>query len=487
MLYDSPEAVTTPFIPPLPSPESYAPPVIPPPPSNHNPPGWAQQPSTPGQYPYYPVTPHNTTPFIPTIPPSVHSTPAMHPPGSYFPPPTGLPNAHGSPAGQGFSADYTGYPNGNPTPFVPPSQPPPGTPWAAPGTGFSAFQQPLPQGVPWGPQIGMGGYTPGVPYPMVAPYATPAVAAWGMPLYGQPGMPPGPHNGYPGHTPWMHPTQPPPAPPQPPDTARANFRWTSNADRIDPFAEGPHCTTFIRSLEYFLIILIDGPVLEPFLVRAVSATIRINPLLSTPTGDDYLRWNMLFSTSNCYRTTESRRSWIKGRDAPATFPRLTHVRIISRSFPWMISVKAKRQNIGVTCGEVIDTISAYLHGDAAKKEYEHAPSRRRREIWSAYQFNRSTDANAPGGHLGEQLKRLDWLGSHSRFGGIICNDEFVKEACGDILPCTFELQCIQNYPLSQEEAVEQRRRQARDHSRPRSVGSRSSGGHEIREDELDDE
>jgi len=258
MLYDfSPEPATTPFIPPLPSPESVAPPIIPPPPPNHNPPAWAQQARTPGQYPYYPATPYNTTPFIPGTVPSAHSTPAMQPPGSYFAPPSNLPHVYGGPAaqGHGFSSDYTGYPNanpnatpnGNPSPFVPPNQPPPGTPWAAPGTGFSAFQQPLPPGPPpgWGPQV--GGFTP-AGYPMAPPYATPAAAAWGMPMhpaYGYPGVPPGPPGGYAGHTPWMHPTAPPPAPPQPPDTADAHFRWTSSADHIDPFAEGPHCMPFV--------------------------------------------------------------------------------------------------------------------------------------------------------------------------------------------------------------------------------------------------
>ncbi|KAG0706477.1 hypothetical protein DFH29DRAFT_798262 [Suillus ampliporus] len=266
---------------------------------------------------------------------------------------------------------------------------------------------------------------------------------------------------YAGHTPWVHQTVPPPAPPQPPDTARANFRWTSSADRIDPFAEGPHY----------------GPVLEPFLVRAVGATIRINPLLSPPTDshEDYLRWNMTFPTSTCYRTTGARRSWIKGREAPATFPRMTYIRIISRSFPWMIAIKARRKNIGVTCGEVVEAISAYMHGDVAKKEYEGVSHRLRREIWAAYQHNRSTDSNVPGGHLGEQLRRLDWLGSNSRWGGVVRSDDYVKEACGDVLPCTFELKCIPSYPLSPEEANEQQRmaRHAdRSRSRPRSTGPR---------------
>jgi hypothetical protein len=225
-------------------------------------------------------------------------------------------------------------------------------------------------------------------------------------------------------------------------------------------------------------------------VRAVSARISVNPLLSPPAGDDYLRWNMVFSTSTCFRTTEPRRSWTRGRDAPATFPRLSQLRIISRSFPWMISVKARRKNIGVTCGEVIEAISAYMQGDVARKEYDAASSRRRREIWSAYQFNRSTDINAPGGNLGEQLRRLDWLGGNSRFGGVVRNDDYVKEACGDILPCTFELRCIQSYPLNQEEAAEQRRRHARDRSRdrsrPRSTGSGSGGACDTLEDEDDE-
>ncbi|KAG2124504.1 hypothetical protein BD769DRAFT_1358855 [Suillus cothurnatus] len=238
-------------------------------------------------------------------------------------------------------------------------------------------------------------------------------------------------------------TVPPPAPPQAPDSAHANFRWTSNADRMDHFAEGPHY----------------GPVLEPFLVRVVSATIRINPLLSPPTDlrEDYLRWNMIFPTSACYRSTEPKRSWVKGREAPATFPRLSNIRIISRSFPWVIYVKARRQNIGVTCGEVIEALSAFFHENAAKEEYEGVSACRQREVWQAYQHNRSTDSDVPGGLLGEQLRRLDWLSSNSKWGGLVVNEEFIKEACGDVLPCTFELKCISSYPLTPKKASEQQR------------------------------
>ncbi|KAI9570843.1 hypothetical protein HD554DRAFT_2081670 [Boletus coccyginus] len=248
---------------------------------------------------------------------------------------------------------------------------------------------------------------------------------------------------------------------------------------MNPFAEGPHY----------------GPVLEPFLAKIVGAAIKLNPLLAPPadTQDDYLRWNMLFHTSNCYRTTEARRSWIKGRNAPATHPRLTHIRIISRTFPWMIQARAQNSKLGVTCGEVLDAVSAYLYGDVAKKEYENLPGPKKRQIWEGYRFNRSTDSNAPGGRLGEGLKRLDWLGSSSRFGGLVANETFVKDHCGDVLPCTFELKCLPSYPLTAQEVREQQQRlenppRNRSQSRPPNSGQPSPRSATVRvaEDEDDD-
>ncbi|KAG6330046.1 hypothetical protein ID866_9042 [Astraeus odoratus] len=476
MLYDAPEGgANTPFIPPLPSPESVHPPTIPPPPQTQQDPGpaWAQQPRTAAHYPYYPSTPYNTTPFIPPIP-SVHVTPAMpprtDPPGSYFPAPTALPNVYGpQPAGPvpGVSADYTGYPNINGTPWAQPAPVPPPQAWPPPlppGTGYAAFQQPLPPGGPpvWGPPVG---------------YAAPAATPWAMPIH-PPGMTP---YAFPAATPWMPPTNPPPPAVQPNDTARANVRWTSNVDRMNPFTEGPHY----------------GPVLMPFLAKVVGAVIKINPLLAPPddSQDDYIRWNMLFHTSNCHRTSESRRSWMKGRKAPATHPRLTDIRIVSRAFPWMIHIRAQDKRVGVTCGEVLDGISHYMYGDVAKREYESVPKARKRGIWAAYQHNRSTDPNVPGGGLGEQLKRLDWLEKDTMFGGLVINNDFVADHCGGVLPATFELKCTATYPLTQQELRDQQARLHHHEStvRSRSVGSRShrsrsrASSHTAEEEEEEEE
>ena len=202
----------------------------------------------------------------------------------------------------------------------------------------------------------------------------------------------------------------------------------------------------------------DGPVLQPRLAKIVGACIKLNPLLAPPSDThDYLRWNMLFRASNCHRTTEPQQSWVTGRDAPATFPRLTHIRIISRAFPWMIHAHTDNPQLGVTCREVLDAISTSMYGDVAKKEYEYLPSERKRQVWLSYRSNRSAEHNAPGGHLGEGLKRLDWLGTTSRFGGLIANDTFVREHCGDVLPCTFELKCLPTYSMTAQEAREQQR------------------------------
>ncbi|KIK19558.1 hypothetical protein PISMIDRAFT_107324 [Pisolithus microcarpus 441] len=463
MLYDTPDG--GPFIPPLPSPEGAIPPPVPP--TNHQetaPSGWVHQPRTPSHYPYYPPGLPNITPFIPSAP-SLHNTPVMPPPaeapGSYYPPPVTLPNVYGPLGGPpaGVPADMTGYPNVAATAWVPPAAvPPPPQAWPPqhpPPSAYATFQQPLPNGPPgWG---------------LPAAYHTPATAAWGMQML-PPTMTP---YAYPAATPWMGPANAPPPPPPPPpppcapatDTARANIRWTTRVDHMDPFAEGPHY----------------GPVLEPFLARVVGAIIKINPLLAPPGDslDDYLRWNMLFHTSNCYRTTDSRRSWMKGRKAPATYPRLTYIRIVSRSFPWMIQIVARDKAIGVTCGEILDGISGYMYGDVAKKEYENVSRSLKRQIFTAYQHNRSTDPNVPGGRLGEALKRLDWLGRDTQFGGLVVNDEFIKEHCGDVLPATFELKCLPSYPLTQRELHEQQLRQqaarSRNGSQSRSPAHSGSG------------
>ena len=199
---------------------------------------------------------------------------------------------------------------------------------------------------------------------------------------------------------------------------------------------------------------------------------KLNPLIS-PLPEDgsdrvHLIWNMLFPTSTVQRSTDpSHISWSKGRDAPATFPRVSSLRLVSDTIPWMLNVDARDNGIGVTCGEVIDSIGNQLLKFSDKHDYERLTPSLRHEVGSAYRRNRSREPGVPGGQLGQGMKRLDFLKQDTMFAGIEVNDRVVKRVCGDVLPCVFVLKCSKLLPLTRQ-VVEDRDTRLRSNSRPRS-------------------
>lgn len=249
---------------------------------------------------------------------------------------------------------------------------------------------------------------------------------------------------------------PPAAPPRQPERLTRAERY----DKIGHFAAGPHY----------------GPVLEPMLIKAVGAKMEINPLL-LPIGDDdgrpHLRWNMLFSTAHCHRSTDpTHRSWSNGRQEPATFPRVTDVRFVSHVFPWILDIKAANPAIGVTCGDVIEQLSDHLQRRLRKEDYDGASGTKRRAIRDAYHYNRSRNAGVPGGQLGDGLKALDWLGPQTMFGGMQLNEALVLDRFNVVLPCMLELVCIERPVVADDEPEEPRR--PRRHSRHMSTSRPSS-------------
>lgn len=92
---------------------------------------------------------------------------------------------------------------------------------------------------------------------------------------------------------------------------------------------------------------------------------------------------------------------------------------------------------------------------SSKAEFEALSDAMKRSISIAYRHNRSTAHDVPGGRLGDGIRRLDWLGQDSMFAGVLVNDDLVKDLCGDVLPCTFELRCIHRYPLTAAEIRDQ--------------------------------
>ncbi|KAG5642329.1 hypothetical protein DXG03_003004 [Asterophora parasitica] len=427
--------------------------------------GWAAEPQHAGAYPNYPTSPY-TPGFIPTryATPGKPLDPFLPPaPGAYYPIPPGPPSRaelDRAVMPNGFSLDWTGYPPATPAataapiisnhPQAPPALRPPNNPHSAPPSIYAqtpyypppAQLHPM-QGAHWRQYPNSAG-----PYGAFSGY--PQQGFQGYPGWGTYATPVGPHmmnlDGWgfqsAGFTPAGWAQQAPQPQQQQPQQVPGMRRpgQPRDGDRVDQFAAGPHY----------------GPVLDPFLIKVVNAETKVNPLLE-PLPDDgterpHLKWNMLFESNNCQRSTDpSHISWSAGRDAPATFPRVTSLNIISETFPWMITIRADKPNIGVTCGEVIDSLSDGFQLLTPREDYDALPKPQRQIVGQTYRHNRSREPGVPGGRLGEGMRRLDFLGMDTTFGGIYKNDRLVQKIVGAPLPCTFVLKCVRRYALTVEE------------------------------------
>ena len=119
-------------------------------------------------------------------------------------------------------------------------------------------------------------------------------------------------------------------------------------------------------------------------------------------------------------------SWADGREDPATFPRVTSLRIMSRSFPWIVDIQAVDPSIGVTCADVIDQLSTFLLGAQQQSDFESEPLTKQRLISKTYYENRSAADGVPGGRMGRAMCRVDWLGRETMFDGLERDTEFVR-------------------------------------------------------------
>ncbi|KAG6902669.1 hypothetical protein C0995_013361 [Termitomyces sp. Mi166 len=440
----------SPFIPPIVmpgvSPGSLAQqPVIPEPPmepaANL---GWGGRAQHSGGFPIFPSSPFVAPGFQP---PNLSATPNANP-GRL--PPT-------------INTEFIGYPGGVPS-VMPPG---PSTPWTAPVQPWPGMR---PQGQPFLQPPNTGGPFPGYGTPY-----SPHYGAW-PPNYPNPYGPyqggPSPGWGIPVHTPGAVPTpmsfglvnfdpgwNPPPAPVWPgqagpfqrneiPEHLHIGRSSARVGDRVDSFMAG---TGY-------------GPVLNPFDAHVLGVQTKVNPLLEplTDTASDrpHLKWNMLFRSNDCHLSTDaSHVSWSKGRDAPATFPRLTKISVVSETFPWIVPIEATDPAIGVTCGDVIDQLSVHFYRLASKQDYEVLDQKQQADVAQVYRHNRSREPGVPGGTLKDGIRRLDYLGRDIIFGGIYHDDRLVFKLLGTTLPCHYVLKCSKQYALTAQEAREHEAKQ----------------------------
>ena len=159
------------------------------------------------------------------------------------------------------------------------------------------------------------------------------------------------------------------------------------------------------------------------LVHIVKAKLKLNPILMSPetTPGAYLDWNILFSSGTARLSTDPpHKSWSAGRTAPATFPRVTTLMVITtvNTYQWCFEIHAKDPKIGITCGELADGLANDLHKLAGKRPYESLSRDQRHAVGEAYRHNRSRLPGVPGGTLGEGMRRLDYLREYVWWNGL---------------------------------------------------------------------
>ncbi|KAG9074054.1 hypothetical protein FS749_014428 [Ceratobasidium sp. UAMH 11750] len=108
---------------------------------------------------------------------------------------------------------------------------------------------------------------------------------------------------------------------------------------------------------------------------------------------------------------------------------------------------------GVTVGDVCDRLYTEHQRHMSSAEWDGATAMKR-QMTKAYQWNRSTNPGAPGGVMGEGLRRIDWLMQTTYFGGLVEDRAVLEERVGHGLqrayPATFVLE-VNGGPKKDEE------------------------------------
>jgi hypothetical protein len=106
-------------------------------------------------------------------------------------------------------------------------------------------------------------------------------------------------------------------------------------------------------------------------------------------------------------------------------------------------IEAKNLGTGVTCGDIVEKIHQSFARDIHKSEWAALPPTAKAEVTRTWKHNRSTAPGAPGGVMGQPVKRADFLGDRTMFAGLIRDDKYVKDRLGgqgDKEMATFVLQ-----------------------------------------------
>ncbi|KII89798.1 hypothetical protein PLICRDRAFT_566537 [Plicaturopsis crispa FD-325 SS-3] len=193
-----------------------------------------------------------------------------------------------------------------------------------------------------------------------------------------------------------------------------------------------------------------GPALDRICASAVHASPTINPLLqysqdSSTTGHHSINWNMLFPSSYATATATSQETLLARLREPATHPRLSAIRVISRAFPWTIEIHAQtRLNTALTCQDILDQLHLFFYKFLLRREMHTATPEHQKATWIYHKANRTPADGLRARVLNNMytgMRKIEWLGKDTAFRGIEQDDEYVRQQVGVVIPGTYVLIC----------------------------------------------
>lgn len=152
-----------------------------------------------------------------------------------------------------------------------------------------------------------------------------------------------------------------------------------------------------------------------------------------PTDDDTARPRRLVSY------------WKQRAHELATFPHISQINIISKSFPWIIEIHSRHPSKGVRCSDIVEGLHAHFLVHLICTDTDHLQPEEFEQMSRAFKESRRNEQSVmthtltAGKHPG--LLRVDWLGQNTMFGGLERDEEYVKERLGVYDPSYFVLRC----------------------------------------------
>lgn len=131
----------------------------------------------------------------------------------------------------------------------------------------------------------------------------------------------------------------------------------------------------------------------------------------------------------------------------------------SSRLPWIIDITALNRNIGITCGDVIDQLSDFMHEAVGQDEFSALSRDTQHYVGAAYHHHRSPSDvdDIPGESMGAGLLRADFLARNCMFMGLEYDESLLRKRLlpdsKKRYPCTWVVRLGRRMEPSDEERM----------------------------------